>query len=209
MFRGSTQDQVGTCGKKGWVLPDSMKFLQAGSHRGVTQGCPSFGLYREQAWSRDFMRLAWGVQTWLGRECPGLYWVVPGSSALCPPAGGPATVTFSTHISLESSTEASGYWGEPRFCLTVKHYLYQIIKLVRYATRLEGSEGRDSCTHLPWRGSHGNYTMNMLLILLTLNLHHIHTVLCHSTTGRGSEKGGLRMFRSGNIMECISQIWTV
>lgn len=62
----------------------------------------------------------------------------------------------STHISLESSTGASGYRREPRFCLTVKHYLYQIIKLVRYATRLEGSEGKDSCIHLPWRGSYGS-----------------------------------------------------
>lgn len=85
---------------------------------------------------------------WQG-GAPWIVLIVPGSSALCPPAGGPAIVTLSTHISLESSTGASGYRGEPRFCLTVKHYLYQIIKLVRYATRLEGSEGKDSCIHLP------------------------------------------------------------
>lgn len=125
---------------------------------------------------KGFMRLAWGVQMWLGREeSPGLYWVVPGSSALYPPAGGPATVTLCTHISLESSTEASGYWGEPRFCLTVKHYLYQIIKLVRYATRLKGSEGKDSCIHFPWRGTHGNYTMNTLLIAHAKSPPHIHS----------------------------------
>lgn len=122
------------------------------------------------------MRLAWGEQMRLGREKhPGLYWVVPGSSALCPPTGGPATVTLSTHISLESSTGASGYRGEPRFCLTVKHYLYQIIKLVRYATRLEGSEGKDSCIHLPWRGSHGNYTMNTLFIAHAKSPPHRHS----------------------------------
>lgn len=151
------------------------------------------------------MRLAWGEQMQLGREKhPGVYWLVPGSSALCPPTGGPATVTLSTHISLESSTGASGYRGEPRFCLTVKHYLYQIIKLVRYATRLEGSEGKDSCIHLPWRGSHGNYTMNTLFIAHAKSPPHRHS-LCHSTTGTSSEKWGLRMFHSGNIMDKSGQ----
>lgn len=157
---------------------------------------------RFQETGRGSTGVAWQGVPWIVLGCPRKFCLVPSRRWAChcyPLYSYQSKKLLQRPLDIEESQDFASQWSN----------LYQIIKLVRYATRFEGSEGRDSCIHLPWRGSHGNYTMNMLLILLTPNLLHIHTVLCHSTTGASSEKWGLRMFRSGNIMECISQIWTV